>query len=98
MLPQERRPTTPGEILKEEFLIPLEMTQQELADAIGISWVRVNNIINGKRSITPDTAFRLARFFDTTPQFWMSLQMSVDLWIAEKENERRYSRIQPVCL
>ena len=98
MLPQGRRPTTPGEVLKEEFLIPLGMTQQKLADAIGISRVRVNNIINGKRSITPDTAFRLARFFDTTPQFWMSLQMSVDLWIAGKENERRYSRIQPVRL
>ncbi|MFQ6676368.1 MAG: HigA family addiction module antitoxin [Fidelibacterota bacterium] len=96
MLPQARKPTTPGEILKEEFLTPLGMTQQELADATGISRVRVNNIVNGKRSITPDTAFRLARFFDTTPEFWMSLQMSVDLWTAGEENRRAYSRIHPV--
>ena len=98
MLPKGRKPTTPGEVLKEEFLIPLGMTQQELADAIGISRVRVNNIINGKRSITPDTAFRLARFFNTTPEFWISLQTSVDLWMAKKEYKRKYSKIQPVIV
>ncbi len=96
MLPSNRKPTTPGEILKEEYLIPLRLTQQELANAIGITRVRVNNIINGKRSITPDTAFRLARFFNTTPEFWISLQMSVDLWKSRKKNRKSYEEIEPV--
>ena len=96
MLPRNRKPTIPGEILKEEFLIPLNMTQQDLADAIGISRVRVNNIINGNRSITPDTAIRLATYFDTTPEFWINLQNSVDLWTAKKQHRREYRRIQPM--
>ena len=79
MLPEKRRPTHPGEILRYEFIEPLKMTQQQLADAIGVTRVRVNELVLGKRSLSPDTAFRLAKLFDTTPDFWMNLQNSVDM-------------------
>ena len=69
MLPKNRRPTHPGEILRYEFLEPLNLTQQQLADAIGVTRVRINELVLGKRSITPDTAFRLAKFFNTTRIF-----------------------------
>ena len=74
MLPEHRRPTHPGEILRYEFLEPLKLTQQQLADAIGVTRVRINEIILGKRSVTADTAFRLSKFFNTTPEFWINLQ------------------------
>jgi len=80
MLTRNRRPTPPGEILRYEFLEPLGLTQKELADALGITRVRLSEIIHGKRAITPDTAYRLARFFDTSPEFWLGLQTDVSLW------------------
>ena len=69
MLPRNRRPTPPGEILRSEFLKPLGLSQKEVAEALGITRVRLSEVIHGKRAITPDTAFRLARCFDTTPEF-----------------------------
>jgi addiction module HigA family antidote len=80
MLPKNRRPIHPGEIIRFEYLEPLNLSQQKLADAIGVTRVRINEIILGKRSVTPDTAFRLAKFFNTTPDFWINLQMNVDMW------------------
>ena len=77
MLPRNRRPTPPGEILRHEFLEPLGLSQKELAEALGITRVRLSEIIRGKRAVTPDTAIRLARFFDTTPEFWIGLQADV---------------------
>jgi addiction module HigA family antidote len=77
MIPRNRRPTAPGEILRHEFLEPLDLSQKELAEALGIPRVRLSEIIRGKRAITPDTALRLARFFDTTPEFWLGLQTDV---------------------
>jgi len=97
MLPKNRRPTHPGEILRYEFLEPLNLSQQQLADAIGVTRVRINEIILGKRSITPDTAFRLAKFFNTTPDFWIGLQNSVDLWDALQSYKREYERINPIA-
>jgi addiction module HigA family antidote len=93
MLPKNRRPTPPGEILRYEFLEPLAMTQQQLAAAIGITRVRINEIILGKRSITPDTAFRLAQYFNTTPDFWLGLQMDVDMWDTLQRNATAYKKI-----
>ncbi len=81
-LPRNRPPTHPGEMLREEFLRPLGMTQSDLADRIQVSYPRVNEIINGKRGITPDTALRLAQLFDTTPEFWLNGQRNWDLWHA----------------
>ena len=79
MLPKKRTSTHPGEILKEEFLDPLQLTQTELAKHIGVPIQRVNELVRGKRGITPDTVWRLARAFDTSPEFWMNLQVNFDL-------------------
>lgn len=81
-LPKNRRPTHPGEVFLEDFLIPLGITQREAAERLHISYPRMNEIVNGKRAVTPDTALRLARFTDTEPEFWLNLQQTVDLWDA----------------
>ena len=93
MIPQTRKPTPPGEILKFEYLEPLKMTQQQLADALGITRVRVNEIIGGKRAITPDTSYRLAKYFNTTPGFWMNLQLNVDMWETLQKHGEEYEKI-----
>lgn len=89
MLPKNRPPTTPGEILTEEFLKPLEMTQLALAEKMGIPVQRVNLIINGHRGITAETAILLAQVFDTSPHFWMNAQSAVDLWAAQQDLRAR---------
>jgi len=98
MLPKNRKPITPGEIIKYEYLEPLNMTQQQLADKLGITRVRINEIILGKRSITPDTAFRLAKLFDTTPEFWMNLQNNLNLWETLKKHKVEYDKIHPIAV
>jgi len=75
-------PIHPGEVLLEEFLKPMGLSQNQLALAIRVPARRINEIVQGKRRVTPDTALRLARFFDTTPQFWLGLQMDYDLDVA----------------
>ncbi len=72
------------------------MTQQELADALGVARARINEIILCKRALTPDTAFRLAKFFDTTPDFWIGLQTNYDMWQTLQTNEAEYLRIHPL--
>jgi len=79
MLPKHRTPTHPGEILLEEFLKPLGMTQVAFARHIGVSVQRVNELIRGKRGVTPETAWLLAQALGTTPQFWVNLQANYDL-------------------
>jgi len=96
MLPRNRRPTLPGEILRYEFLEPLGLTQKVLAEALGVTRVRLSEILRGKRAITPDTAFRLARFFDTTPEFWLGLQTDLDLWDTLQDRGAEYEKIKPV--
>lgn len=81
-LPKNRRPTHPGEVFLEDFLIPLGITQKDAAERLRISYPRMNEIVKGKRSVTPDTALRLARFTGTEPEFWLNLQQAVDLWDA----------------
>jgi antitoxin HigA-1 len=93
MLPKKRRPTHPGEIIRYEFLEPLKITQQQLADSIGVTRIRINEIILGKRSITPDTAFRLAKYFNTSADFWINLQMNVNMWDTWQRNKSDYNRI-----
>ena len=73
---------TPGEILEQEFLIPLAISQSQLAEKIGVDRMRISEIIRGARKITPDTALRFAAFFDTTPKFWLGIQNDHDLAIA----------------
>ncbi len=91
MIPKNRIPTHPGVILQEEFLTPMEITQTKLAAHLGISIQRLNEIINGKRGITTDTAWLLADAFKTTAQFWMNLQTQHDL--AKNRPERRIRAI-----
>jgi antitoxin HigA-1 len=90
-----REPTTPGEILKEEFLEPAGLTQRALADAIGVERRRINEIIGGKREITPDSAIRLGRFFNVSAQFWMNLQVRYNLWLEQSSRNKEYEKIRP---
>lgn len=97
-IPTDRMPTPPGEMLLEEFLRPLGMTQAELAGRVRVSYVRMNEIINGKRGITPSTALRLAKVFGTTPEFWLSGQLALDLYRAmhDEKEIREVELIEPV--
>lgn len=79
------RPIHAGEILREEFLVPLGISAHALAIELKVPSPRINDIVRERRSITPDTALRLARYFGTTPQFWLNLQTSYDLKIAERK-------------
>ena len=85
-------PIHPGEILQEEFMEPLGMTQHKLAEALGVNVTRVNRIINGKSRITADTAMRLGRYFGTTPQLWLNLQTRYDLEKAKDESEAQIKK------
>lgn len=86
-IPTNRPPTPAGEILLEEFLRPLDLTQVEAARRMGIPLNRLNEVIRGKRGITADTALRLARLLNTSPQFWMNLQAASDLYVAARNLE-----------
>src|ERR1051325_10679009 len=84
MVPIKRKPTAPGEILKEEFLKPLGLTQKELAEHIGCDIKVINRIVNGRSSVSALMAFRLASAFHTSPDFWLNAQQTVDLYKARK--------------
>jgi len=85
MSEKKMAPLHPGEILLEEFLKPMELSQNRVALSIRVPARRINEIVHGKRRITADTALRLAKFFNMTPQFWLGLQMDYDLDVAEDE-------------
>jgi addiction module HigA family antidote len=95
-VPTDRAPTHPGEMLLEEFLTPMGLSQRDLALAIRVPYQRVNELVNGKRGVTPSTALRLARYFGNTPGFWLSLQQRWDLYNAEKAEAADLKRIEPV--
>jgi addiction module HigA family antidote len=79
MIPENRISTHPGVVLEEEFLTPMGLTQVALAKHLGVSTQRINELIRGKRGVTPETAWLLAGAFGTTPQFWLNLQANYDL-------------------
>ena len=79
MVPRNRIPTHPGKILLEEFLKPLRLTQVALAQHLGVPVQRINEIVRGKRGVTPETAWLLSQAFETTPEFWVNLQANHDL-------------------
>lgn len=83
-LPTHRPPTSPGEMLREEFLNPLGVTQTEIARRLGVPVGRINQILQDKRAITADTAVRLSRVIGMSPEFWLGLQTDWDLWHAER--------------
>lgn len=93
-LPKKRKPVHPGEVLHEEFLLPLNVSQAQFARHLGWTYAKLNEIIHGKRGITPTTSIELAMALGTTPVFWMNLQMYYDLW----EAEQKVSEIEPLQL
>jgi antitoxin HigA-1 len=96
-LPTHRPPTHPGEMLLEEFLKPLGITQSAFAVRLGVSFPRLNEVINGKRSVTPDTALRLARVTGMSADFWLALQQDWDLWHAlRSEKAQEIARLEPL--
>jgi addiction module HigA family antidote len=97
MATNKMRPIHPGEIIREEYLAPLQMTAHALAMALRVPAPRINDIVRERRAITPDTALRLARYFNTTAQFWLNLQSSFDLKQAESETGRKIAaEIRPL--
>ncbi|BAU67446.1 plasmid maintenance system antidote protein (plasmid) [Stanieria sp. NIES-3757] len=95
-IPTNRPPTSPGEMLKEEFLEPMGLTQQQLADGIGVSYQRINELINGKRGITTSTALRLAKYFNTSPDFWLNMQRANELYRVMQKERGEIEKIQPI--
>ena len=95
-VPTHREPTHPGEMLLEEFLKPMELSQRDLADGIRVPYQRVNELINRRRGITPATALRLAKYFGNTPGFWMNLQLRWDLYQAQQNEAAALRTIRPV--
>ena len=89
LLPRIVPPTHPGEMLMEEFLRPLEISQSAFAIRLGVSFPRLNEIVRGKRSVTSDTALRLARVTGMSAEFWLGLQLDWDLWHALRSSEAR---------
>lgn len=89
-----RRPTHPGAVIKEDYLLPLSISIKDMAEALGVSRKTLSKIINERGAITPDMALRLSRAFDTTPDLWLNLQKNYDLWHAEKESQE-WKKIRP---
>lgn len=97
-IPTHRTPTHPGEMLLEEFLQPMGMTQRNLADAVNVSYQRINEIVNGKRGMTPSTALRLAKFFGVSADFWMNVQLRWDMYFAMQEEDEILKTIKPAAM
>jgi len=94
-IPTHRAPTHPGEMLLKEFLQPLGLTQRDLAKALGVSFQRVNELVNRRRGVTSDTALRLSRFFGNSAAFWLNLQLGWDLFHAERAEAGKLQAIAP---
>ncbi len=88
-IPTDREPTHPGEMLLREFLMPLGMTQRNLARAIRVPYQRVNEIVRGRRGVTPSTALRLSKFFGVSAGFWMNLQLRWDLYHTQRRESEQ---------
>ena len=93
-IPTHREPTHPGEMLLEEFLIPMSITQRELAKEIHVPYQRINEIINKRRGVTPSTALRLAKFFGVSEDFWMNLQLRWDIHKAQLNEAKELKTIR----
>lgn len=95
-IPTDRVPTHPGEMLLEEFLKPMGLSQQELARGIRVPYQRVNELVNQRRGVTPGTALRLARFFGNSAAFWLNLQLRWDLYQAQAAEKDVLKKIRPI--
>ena len=94
LLRRKRRPTHPGEALRDEFLPALGISKTEFADRLGVSRQTIHELLAEKRGVSADMALRLSKFFNTNPEMWLGLQEDVDLWDALQENRKEYERIQ----
>jgi len=95
MVKMKRKPTHPGRIIKDDYLMPLSITLKDMATLLGVSRKTLSKIVNEHGSITPDMALRLSRAFDTTPDLWLNLQKNYDLWYAER-NLKEWKKIKPL--
>lgn len=94
-VPTHRKPFHPGQMLLLEFLKPMELTQRDVATAIGVPYQRVNELVNARRGVTPSTALRLSRYLGTTAQLWLNLQQRWDLYHAQRSEAPALGRIKP---
>lgn len=92
----KRRPTHPGEMLREDFLPDYDLTISGLAEALGVSRQSINELLRERRAVSPEMALRLARLFGNTPEFWLNAQRAVDLWDAAQEIKNDVARIRPL--
>lgn len=92
----KRRPTHPGEMLREDFLLDYGLTVTGLAEAIGVSRQSVNELLRERRAVSPEMALRLARLFGNSPEFWLNSQRAVDLWDAAQAIKKDVARIRPL--
>jgi addiction module HigA family antidote len=92
----KRRPTHPGEMLREDFLPDYGLTGARLAEAIGVSRQSINELLRERRSVSPEMALRLARLFGNSPEFWLNAQRAVDLWDAAQAIQNDVARINPL--
>ncbi len=97
-IPTHRAPTHPGEMLLEEFLKPMGITQRDLANTINVPYQRINEIVNGRRGISPGTALRLAKAFGVSADFWMNIQLRWDLYFAKRSESDAIDKITPLSL
>ena len=97
-IPTHRRPTHPGEMLLEEFLKPMGLTVQQLADAIHLPYQQIDELVKGKRGVTPGLVLRLAKYFGNSADFWLSLQMRWDLYFAQRAEGRELEAIAPFAV
>lgn len=93
-IPTHRPPTHPGVMLREEFLLPMGLTQRQLADALHVPYQRINELVHQKRGITPSTALRLSKFFGNSPDFWLNLQLRWDLYYAQEREAQDLAAIR----
>lgn len=93
-IPANRPPTHPGEMLRDEFLVPMNISQRDLANAIHVPYQRINGLVNQKRGVTPSTALRLAKFFGVSADFWLNLQSRWDLFKAQAAEKNEIDSIQ----
>jgi addiction module HigA family antidote len=94
-VPTNRTPTHPGEMLLEEFLIPMGITQSDLVNAIHVPYQRMNDLVNGRRDAPPSSALRLAKFLGNSPEFWINLQLRWDLYFAQQSETKIIETIRP---
>jgi antitoxin HigA-1 len=98
IIPVNRRPITPGAVLREDFLDPLGLTQGEAAKALGIDRTSLNELINGRRNVTTEMALRLSHAFSTSPQYWLNLQVAVDLFDVRQSHLAQEIERQPILM